>query len=83
MIGLLLRALRFRSELAERVCEQVANMVYIESPAGVGFSYADEEDEDFRPDDASTADLNYALIQVPLRYSLTGVRRRHLTHIYF
>jgi len=41
---------------------QVANMVFIESPCGVGFSYSDNS-ADYEADDASTAADNYALIQ--------------------
>jgi len=41
---------------------QKANMVYIEQPCGVGFSYSDEE-ADYKADDASAAADNYALIQ--------------------
>ena len=40
----------------------VANMVFIESPCGVGFSYSDNKD-DYDADDASTALDNYDLIQ--------------------
>lgn len=40
----------------------VANMLYIESPVGVGFSYSDES-SDYDASDASTALLNYNLIQ--------------------
>ena len=42
---------------------KVANMVFIESPCGVGFSFADDKEEALRPSDASTAKDNYALIQ--------------------
>ena len=71
------------TELTMSVCKQVANMVYIESPAGVGFSYAEEEDADFRPDDASTADLNYALIQVPLlrSFAVRVYRIQFIAHV--
>lgn len=41
---------------------QVANMVFIESPAGVGFSYSDEE-ADYVTGDQQTAIDNYNLIQ--------------------
>ena len=45
---------------------QVSNMVFIESPCGVGFSYSSAADpmDDYGDDDASTAQLNYELIQV-------------------
>ena len=41
---------------------KVSNMVFIESPAGVGFSYSDME-EDYTTGDAQTASDNYYLIQ--------------------
>lgn len=41
---------------------KVANMVYIESPCGVGFSYSDDRD-DYKTGDAQTASDNYDLIQ--------------------
>lgn len=41
---------------------QKANMVFIESPCGVGFSYSDNKD-DYKADDSSTALDNYNLIQ--------------------
>lgn len=46
----------------------VANMVFIEQPCGVGFSYSDQEDPyanngDYVTDDAHAAKDNYALIQ--------------------
>lgn len=41
---------------------QVANMVFIESPAGVGFSYSDSK-ADYTTGDAQTAIDNYNLIQ--------------------
>ena len=41
---------------------KIANMVFIESPAEVGFSYSDNEDDKVAGDD-STAKDNYALIQ--------------------
>lgn len=41
---------------------KVANMVFIESPCGVGFSYSDNKD-DYEADDDSTALDNYDLIQ--------------------
>lgn len=40
----------------------IANMVFIESPCGVGFSYSDD-DNDYKTDDVQTATDNYALIQ--------------------
>lgn len=42
---------------------QVANMVFIESPAGVGFSYSTNPDEDYTTGDTQTAQDNYNLIQ--------------------
>jgi len=44
---------------------QVSNMVFIESPCGVGFSHSNASDpmSDYGDDDASTAQLNYDLIQ--------------------
>jgi len=44
---------------------QVSNMVFIESPCGVGFSYSSANDTkaDYTADDASTAQDNYDLIQ--------------------
>jgi len=44
-----------------------ANMVFIESPCGVGFSYSDNPDVDYVTDDATTASDNYALIQTFLK----------------
>jgi len=42
----------------------IANMVFIEAPCGVGFSYSDEPDgDDYTTDDAQTAKDNYAMIQ--------------------
>jgi carboxypeptidase C (cathepsin A) len=42
----------------------IANMVFIEAPCGVGFSYSsDESGDDYKTDDATTAKDNYALIQ--------------------
>lgn len=41
---------------------KISNMVFIESPCGVGFSYSDDED-DYKMDDEITAADNYALIQ--------------------
>lgn len=43
----------------------IANMVFIEAPCGVGFSYSSAEDttEDYKMDDAETAADNYELIQ--------------------
>lgn len=51
--------------LNEYAWNQVANMVFIESPCGVGFSYSTAEDttEDYKMDDQETAEDNYALIQ--------------------
>jgi len=40
----------------------ISNMVYIESPAGVGFSYSDDK-ADYTTGDAQTAQDNYNLIQ--------------------
>jgi carboxypeptidase C (cathepsin A) len=42
---------------------KISNMVYIEAPCGVGFSYGDDKSEILRPSDESTAKDNYALIQ--------------------
>jgi len=49
----------------EYAWNQVANMVFIESPCGVGYSYSTAEDttEDYKMDDAETAEDNYDLIQ--------------------
>lgn len=41
---------------------QRANMVFIEAPCGVGFSYSDDKDN-YKTDDAQTAQDNYNLIQ--------------------
>jgi carboxypeptidase C (cathepsin A) len=41
---------------------KVSNMVFIEAPAGVGFSYSDNED-DYKTGDDQTANDNYDLIQ--------------------
>lgn len=41
---------------------QRANMVFIEAPCGVGFSYSDNKD-DLKTNDKQTAQDNYALIQ--------------------
>lgn len=41
---------------------QRTNMVFIEAPCGVGFSYSDNED-DYKTDDAQTAKDNFELIQ--------------------
>lgn len=48
---------------------KIANMVFIEQPCGVGFSYSDQEDPyskeggDYVTDDAQAAKDNYALVQ--------------------
>lgn len=41
---------------------KIANMVFIEAPCGVGFSYSDNKD-DYKTDDDQTAIDNYVLIQ--------------------
>lgn len=42
----------------------VANMVFIEQPCGVGFSYSSDPDNgDYKTDDATAASDNYKLIQ--------------------
>lgn len=41
---------------------KIANMVFIEQPAGVGFSYADDKDM-YKTNDAIAAEDNYATIQ--------------------
>lgn len=46
----------------EYAWNKVSNMVYIESPAGVGFSYADDK-ADYSTGDEQTAIDNYNLIQ--------------------
>ena len=39
----------------------MASILYVEQPAGVGFSYSDTE-EDYKTGDEKAADDNYALI---------------------
>ena len=41
----------------------IANMVFIESPAGVGYSYSDDSKTDYTTGDAQTALDNYNTIQ--------------------
>jgi carboxypeptidase C (cathepsin A) len=42
----------------------IANMVFIEAPCGVGFSYSsDESGADYKTDDTQTAEDNFALLQ--------------------
>lgn len=40
----------------------ISNMVFIEAPCGVGFSYSDNDD-DYKTDDSQTAADNYKLVQ--------------------
>ncbi|XP_017297319.1 cathepsin A-like [Kryptolebias marmoratus] len=40
---------------------KIANMLYLESPAGVGYSYSD--DKDYKTDDDKVADDNYRALQ--------------------
>jgi carboxypeptidase C (cathepsin A) len=49
--------------LNEFAWNTVANMVFIESPAGVGFSYSSDPTKDYTTGDAQTAQDNYNLIQ--------------------
>lgn len=48
--------------LNDAAWNSVSNMFFIESPIGVGFSYSDYA-EDYDANDASTAELNYNIIQ--------------------
>jgi carboxypeptidase C (cathepsin A) len=50
--------------LNEFAWNQISNMVFIEAPCGVGYSYSStNSDDDYKADDASTAADNYAMIQ--------------------
>ncbi|KAJ1425470.1 peptidase S10, serine carboxypeptidase, partial [Ochromonadaceae sp. CCMP2298] len=49
--------------LNEFAWNKVANMVFIESPAGVGFSYSTDPSKDYTTGDTQTATDNYNLIQ--------------------
>ncbi len=48
--------------LNEYAWNKISNMVFIEAPCGVGFSYSDDKD-DYVTGDAQTAADNYAMIQ--------------------
>jgi carboxypeptidase C (cathepsin A) len=51
-------------ELNPYAWNTIANMVFIEAPCGVGFSYSENPDgDDYKTDDATTAADNYKLIQ--------------------
>jgi len=48
--------------LNEYAWNQMANVIYLEAPVGVGFSYS-ENQQDYYTDDAQTADDNYVALQ--------------------
>jgi hypothetical protein len=58
---------------------RIANMVFIEAPAGVGFSYSDDK-VDYTTGDAQVAQDNYNLIQV--QYMLCFLGRFVVTLVY-
>jgi len=47
----------------EQSWNRIANIIYVESPCGVGFSKSDVPDEDYKTDDQKSADENYLFLK--------------------